>query len=115
MALGFLNKMIGLKVAAPPAERMHRVAGRELPLRIVENARARRLTLRIEPGGRGLRVTVPPGLSRSRVRLVDHANAGILARVAFQNFQAAIGRAVVHEEAFPVFPRLGEQGRDTFV
>lgn len=45
---------------------MHRVAGRELPLRIVENARARRLTLRIEPGGRGLRVTVPPGLSRSR-------------------------------------------------
>ncbi|MCC5779837.1 M48 family metallopeptidase [Nitratireductor sp. B36] len=66
MALGFLNKMIGLKVVAPPAERMHRVAGRELPLRIIENARARRLTLRIEPGGRGLRVTVPPGLSRSR-------------------------------------------------
>ncbi|WP_295814585.1 SprT family zinc-dependent metalloprotease [uncultured Nitratireductor sp.] len=66
MTLGFLNKMIGLKVAAPPAERVHRVAGRELPLRIVENARARRLTLRIEPGGRGLRVTVPPGLSRSR-------------------------------------------------
>jgi len=66
MALGFLNKMIGLKVAAPPAERIHRVAGRELPLRIVENARARRLTLRIEPGGRGLRVPVPPGLSRSR-------------------------------------------------
>ena len=54
MALGFLNKMIGLKVAAPPTERTHRVAGRELPLRIVENARAKRLTLRIEPGGRGL-------------------------------------------------------------
>ncbi|WP_367716821.1 M48 family metallopeptidase [Nitratireductor sp. GISD-1A_MAKvit] len=66
MALGFFNKMIGLKVTAPPAERVHCVAGRELPLRIVENARARRLTLRIEPGGRGLRVTVPPGLSRSR-------------------------------------------------
>ncbi len=66
MALGFLNKMIGLKVAAPPTERTHRVAGRELPLRIVENARAKRLTLRIEPGGRGLRITVPPGLSRSR-------------------------------------------------
>ncbi|WP_048647157.1 M48 family metallopeptidase [Nitratireductor soli] len=65
MPLGFL-KMIGLRVATPPAERMHRVAGRELPLRIVENARAKRLTLRIEPGGKGLRVTVPRGLSRSR-------------------------------------------------
>lgn len=46
---------------------MHAVAGRELPLRIVENARARRLTLRIEPGGRGLRVTVPPGVARRQV------------------------------------------------
>ncbi|MCR4267509.1 M48 family metallopeptidase [Nitratireductor sp. ZSWI3] len=58
--------MIGLNVAAAPAERVHRVAGRELPLRVVENSRAKRLTLRIEPGGKGLRVTVPPGLSRSR-------------------------------------------------
>lgn len=65
MALGFF-KRIGLKVTAPPAERVHRVAGRELPLRIVENSRAKRLTLRIEPGGKGLRVTVPPGLARSR-------------------------------------------------
>lgn len=65
MALGFF-KRIGLKVTAPPAERVHCVAGRELPLRIVENSRAKRLTLRIEPGGKGLRVTVPPGLARSR-------------------------------------------------
>jgi predicted metal-dependent hydrolase len=44
-------------------ERTHAVAGRELPLKIVENERARRLTLRIAPGGAGLRVTIPPGLS----------------------------------------------------
>lgn len=49
---------------APPAprERLHEVAWRTLPLRIVENERARRLTLRIDAGGKGLRVTVPPGI-----------------------------------------------------
>lgn len=53
----------------PPVlvEREHDVAGRTLPLRIVENERARRLTLRIDAGGRGLRVTVPPGLPRGEV------------------------------------------------
>ena len=50
---------------APPLnmERPHEVAGRTLPLRIVENARAKRLTLRIDTGGRGLRVTVPSGIA----------------------------------------------------
>jgi predicted metal-dependent hydrolase len=38
-----------------------------LPLRIVENERARRLTLRIDAGGRGLRMTVPPGLRHGEV------------------------------------------------
>lgn len=52
---------------APPVEREHMVAGRTLPLRIVENDRARRLTLRIDAGGRGLRITVPPGVSRTEV------------------------------------------------
>ncbi|MCV0394725.1 MAG: M48 family metallopeptidase [Rhizobiaceae bacterium] len=59
----------------PTGERLHAVAGRELPLRVVENARARRLTLRIDAGGRGLRVTVPPGVP---AREVD----GFLARHA---------------------------------
>ena len=53
--------------ATPPVERIHMVAGRELPLKIVENDRARRLTLRIAAGGEGLRVTVPPGLSAREV------------------------------------------------
>ncbi|MCT7378517.1 M48 family metallopeptidase [Chelativorans salis] len=60
-------KRAPLKVTAPPVEQIHRVAGRELLLKIVENARARRLTLRIAPGGAGLRVTIPPGLSLREV------------------------------------------------
>jgi predicted metal-dependent hydrolase len=48
-------------------EREHAVGGRRLPLRIVENDRARRLTLRIDSGGRGLRITVPPGIKHSEV------------------------------------------------
>ena len=71
MAFGFFSRPA--KPAAPTAsERTHRVAGRELPLRVVENARARRLTLRIDAGGQGLRVTVPPGLRMGEVdRFLD--------------------------------------------
>lgn len=43
------------------------VAGRTLPLRVVQNARATRLTMRIDAGGRGIRVTTPPGLSQREV------------------------------------------------
>ena len=56
-----------VKKTAPVEERLHVVAGRSLPLRIVENHRARRLTLRIDSGGRGLRITVPPGVARREV------------------------------------------------
>ncbi|MEP3435453.1 MAG: M48 family metallopeptidase [Hoeflea sp.] len=38
------------------------VNGRELPLTIRENARATRMTLRIEPGGQALKLTIPKGL-----------------------------------------------------
>ncbi|MGC4023704.1 MAG: M48 family metallopeptidase [Mesorhizobium sp.] len=59
-----------LKRATPPAlpmEREHEVAGRTLPLKIVQNDRARRLTLRIDAGGRGLRITVPPGVPGNEI------------------------------------------------
>src|SRR5690606_21418371 len=55
------------KTLSLSGESMHAVAGRELPLKIVENARATRLTLRIEPGGKGLRITVPLGLRRGEI------------------------------------------------
>lgn len=66
MSFGFFRNLT--KAKAPAAtQRDHVVAGRTLPLRIVENDRARRLTLRIDAGGRGLRITVPPGVARSEV------------------------------------------------
>lgn len=71
MAFGFFSRTAC--PAAPEAgERTHHVAGRELPLRVVENARAKRLTLRIDAGGQGLRVTVPPGLRKGEIdRFLD--------------------------------------------
>jgi predicted metal-dependent hydrolase len=48
------------------------IAGRTLPLRIVQNWRSTRLTLRIDIGGRGIRVTTPPGISQREVdRFID--------------------------------------------
>jgi predicted metal-dependent hydrolase len=62
MPFGSLSLRTATK-RTPVKERLHVVAGRSLPLRIVENGCARRLTLRIDSGGRGLRVTVPPGVA----------------------------------------------------
>ncbi len=71
MGFSFLGH-IGGKGATPTtavrSERIHTVAGRELPLRVFENPRARRLTLRIEADGKGLRITVPPGLPEREVQ-----------------------------------------------
>jgi predicted metal-dependent hydrolase len=66
MSFGFFRNLAKAR-PAPVREREHAVAGRTLPLRIVENDRARRLTLRIDAGGRGLRITVPPGISAREV------------------------------------------------
>ena len=44
-----------------------RLAGRDVPLAIRAHPRARRFTLRLEPGGRGLRLTVPPRARRGDV------------------------------------------------
>ena len=43
------------------------IDGRDVPVTIRANPRARRLTLRLEPGGRGLRLTVPPRVRRGDV------------------------------------------------
>ncbi|KAB2664884.1 M48 family metallopeptidase [Brucella tritici] len=71
MGLSFLRQISGKGASAGTttvrSERIHAVAGRELPLRVFENPRAKRLTLRIEAGGRGLRITVPPGLPEREV------------------------------------------------
>lgn len=55
------------RLPAAQVERRHDVAGRSLPLKVVENGRAKRLTLRIEAGGQGLRITTPLGMGRGEV------------------------------------------------
>lgn len=76
---------------AIPVERMHAVATRTLPLRIVENTRAKRLTLRIEAGGKGLRVTVPPGIDVREVdRFLDRHQGWLETRLAKLPHDAAL-------------------------
>lgn len=82
MSFAFLRRPTEPAPAAP-RERMHEVAGRTLPLRIVENDRARRLTLRIDAGGKGLRVTVPPGIPAREVdRFIERHRGWLEQRLA---------------------------------
>jgi hypothetical protein len=62
--LSFLQKP---QRASEPRARTVEVAGRSLPLTIRPDARARRITLRIEPGGQALRLTVPKGLREREI------------------------------------------------
>ena len=59
------------------------VAGRTLPLKIVQNGRSTRLTLRIDIGGRGIRVTTPPGISQRDVeRFIERHTGWLETRLA---------------------------------
>jgi predicted metal-dependent hydrolase len=84
MAFGFLRQSLHRsKPDSAPQERVHVVGSRELPLRIVESDRAKRLTLRIDAGGRGLRITVPPGLARGEVeRFLDRHQGWLETKLA---------------------------------
>lgn len=62
----FLQKPVRAKAPAT-SSRLLDVSGREMPLVIRSNPRATRITLRIEPGGRGLKMTVPPGLREREI------------------------------------------------
>lgn len=53
--------------STPRHERLVEAGGRTLPVTVVENVRATRLTLRIVPGGKALRMTIPPHVSDSQV------------------------------------------------
>jgi len=82
MSLGFFRSLTK-PLPRPVEEREHHIAGRTLPLRIVENERARRLTLRIDAGGQSLRVTVPPGLRRGEVeKFLDRHRGWLEQRLA---------------------------------
>ena len=54
-----------------------------LPVTVVEHRRARRLTLRIVPGGRSLRLTTPPDIDdRHLDRFLQRNRAWVAARIA---------------------------------
>lgn len=54
------------------------VAGKMLPLTIRQNSRATRMTLRIEPGGRALKLTIPQGLADREVNAFLNRHQGWL-------------------------------------
>ena len=71
--------------ARPPetVKRAHWVGERALPLKIRENGRATRITLRIEPGGRALNLTVPLGLRKGEIEnFLDRHQDWLVARLS---------------------------------
>ncbi len=70
----------GKPVASAPAGRTVSVAGREVPLTVKPDKRATRLTLRIEPGGRSLKMTIPHDLPFQEVDNFLARNQGWLAK-----------------------------------
>ena len=68
---------------APPETRTLDVAGRLMPLTIKQHDRATRITLRIEPGGRALKMTVPCGLAQREVNaFLDRHQGWLLTKLA---------------------------------
>jgi predicted metal-dependent hydrolase len=78
--------------AAPPVktERTVQVGERIMPLTIREHPQASRITLRIEPGGRALRLTVPKGLKMREIDSFLARHDGWL-RVKLSKFAADDG------------------------
>ena len=59
------------------------INGDSLPIAVRENARARRLTMRLDPKTDGLKITVPPGTPRGAVESFLERHAGwVRARLA---------------------------------
>lgn len=71
------------KKPTPPETRTLDVAGRLMPLTIKQHERATRITLRIEPGGRALKMTVPKGLAPREVNaFLDRHQGWLLTKLA---------------------------------
>ncbi len=71
------------KTPPAPVKRALDVAGRVLPLTIRQHARATRMTLRIEPGGRALNLTIPTCLHEREVNaFLDRHQGWLLTKLA---------------------------------
>lgn len=79
-----LKKPVRLK--SRPLETVKRtldVGNRPMPLTIRENRRATRITLRIEPGGRALALTVPAGMRKREIdEFLDRHQGWLLTKLA---------------------------------
>lgn len=60
----------------PVIEEMLVLSDRTIPLKIAANPRARRLTMRIEAGGKGVKVTMPVGMSLKQVEIFIERHRG---------------------------------------
>jgi predicted metal-dependent hydrolase len=66
-----------------PTTRTVEVAGRRLPLTIKRDKRARRMTLRIDPGGQSLKLTVPQGLREREITdFLDRHQGWLMTKLA---------------------------------
>jgi len=80
------------------------LSDRELPLKVVAHARAKRLTLRIESGGKGLRVTVPPGTKNREIQhFIDRYHGWLENRLAGLPAPADSGPMLKNGATIPVF------------
>ena len=67
----------------PPLPEAIEIAGGQLPLVVRHNPRAKRMIMRIAPGGGGLIVTVPRGLSAGKIRaFLDRHRGWVEERIA---------------------------------
>ena len=91
MFSSFLKPRRAPKAPPPPETRQVEVNGKSVPLTIRRNAQATRLTLRIEPGGRALRMTVPTGLPEREIRdFLDRHQAWLLTKLARFSTRSAL-------------------------
>ena len=78
-----LRKSRQPKSPPPPTQRTIDVAGKVMPLTIRQNARATRMTLRIEPGGRALKMTIPAGLPEREINaFLDRHQGWLMTKLA---------------------------------
>ncbi len=84
--MGFLSlRKTRAETVARPGRRDREIEanGEALPVRVVEHAKARRLTLRILPGGRALKLTVPPYVGDDQIdAFLDRNRDWASARIA---------------------------------
>lgn len=83
LMFSLLRKSRQPKSPPPPTQRTIDVAGKVMPLTIRQNARATRMTLRIEPGGRALKMTIPAGLPEREINaFLDRHQGWLMTKLA---------------------------------